>query len=86
MTALISVKNVCKPFPWVRALHDVHVDLQAGEVLLDGKPVDFQSPAHPQAQSGPEDRYASLRLSLQGVRGEPWVPPLFVAVFKGRTK
>ncbi len=78
MTALISVQNVNKSFPGVKALQDVQFELQAGEVhalmgengagkstlmkilagvytkdsgevLLDGKPVDIQSPAHAQA-------------------------------------
>lgn len=32
MTALISVKRLCKSFPGVRALHEVQFDLVAGEV------------------------------------------------------
>jgi ribose transport system ATP-binding protein len=78
VTALISVKHLSKSFPGVKALQDVHFDLQAGEVhalmgengagkstlmkilagvytrdagevLLDGTPVDVTSPAHAQS-------------------------------------
>ena len=78
MTPLISVSQLSKSFPGVRALHEAQFDLQAGEVhalmgengagkstlmkilagvyrkdsgqiLLDGKPVDIESPAHAQS-------------------------------------
>ena len=78
MTSLISVRDVSKSFPGVKALDGVRFDLQPGEVhalmgengagkstlmkilagvyqkdsgdvLLDGKAVDIQSPAHAQA-------------------------------------
>ncbi|MGF6812291.1 ribose transport system ATP-binding protein [Paraburkholderia sp. Clong3] len=78
MNPLISVSNLCKSFPGVRALHDVRFELMAGEVhalmgengagkstlmkilagvytrdsgeiLFDGKPVDFQGPRDAQA-------------------------------------
>ncbi|WP_109480203.1 sugar ABC transporter ATP-binding protein [Paraburkholderia sp. C35] len=78
MTPLISVKKLCKSFPGVRALHEVQLELMAGEVhalmgengagkstlmkilagvytrdsgemLYDGKPVDFTSPREAQA-------------------------------------
>ncbi|MGF6413273.1 sugar ABC transporter ATP-binding protein [Paraburkholderia sp. MM5482-R1] len=78
MNPLISVNNLCKSFPGVRALHDVRFELMAGEVhalmgengagkstlmkilagvytrdsgeiLFDGKPVDFQGPRDAQA-------------------------------------
>jgi ribose transport system ATP-binding protein len=78
VTSLISVRDVSKSFPGVKALDGVRFDLQpgevhalmgengagkstlmkilagvyqkdSGEVLLDGKSVDIQSPAHAQA-------------------------------------
>ena len=78
MTPLISVSKLNKSFPGVRALHEVHFELMAGEVhalmgengagkstlmkilagvytrdsgemLYDGKPVDFTSPREAQA-------------------------------------
>ncbi|MDH6151884.1 MULTISPECIES: sugar ABC transporter ATP-binding protein [Paraburkholderia] len=78
MNPLISVNNLCKSFPGVRALHDVRFELMAGEVhalmgengagkstlmkilagvytrdsgeiLFDGKHVDFQGPRDAQA-------------------------------------
>ncbi|MBC8728063.1 sugar ABC transporter ATP-binding protein [Paraburkholderia sp. UCT2] len=78
MNPLISVSNLCKSFPGVRALHNVRFELMAGEVhalmgengagkstlmkilagvytrdsgeiLFDGKPVDFQGPRDAQA-------------------------------------
>ncbi|WPC65925.1 sugar ABC transporter ATP-binding protein [Rhodoferax ferrireducens] len=78
MTSLISVKNLSKSFPGVKALDQVHFDLRAGEVhalmgengagkstlmkilagvyrkdsgemLLDGQPVEIESPAHAQS-------------------------------------
>ena len=77
MTSLVSVKNLSKSFPGVKALDKVHFDLRAGEVhalmgengagkstlmkilagvyqkdggdmLLDGQPVEIESPAHAQ--------------------------------------
>lgn len=78
MTSLVSVKNLSKSFPGVKALDKVHFDLRAGEVhalmgengagkstlmkilagvyqkdggemLLDGQPVEIESPAHAQS-------------------------------------
>lgn len=78
MTPLVSLQNVSKAFPGVKALDAVRFDLMPGEVhalmgengagkstlmkilagvyrkdsgemLLDGKPVDIQSPAHAQS-------------------------------------
>lgn len=78
MTALVSIQNLSKSFPGVRALDRVRFDLQAGEVhalmgengagkstlmkilagvyrkdsgevLLDGQPVEINSPAHAQS-------------------------------------
>jgi ribose transport system ATP-binding protein len=78
VTALVSVQNLSKSFPGVRALDNVRFDLMpgevhalmgengagkstlmkilagvyrkdSGEVLLDGKPVDIESPAHAQS-------------------------------------
>jgi ribose transport system ATP-binding protein len=78
VTALVSVQNLSKSFPGVRALDNVRFDLMpgevhalmgengagkstlmkilagvyrkdSGEVLLDGKPVEIDSPAHAQS-------------------------------------
>src|ERR1700761_7673717 len=78
MTPLISVNQLCKRVPGVRALHEVRFDLlpgevhalmgengagkstlmkilagvytrDSGEMLIDGKPVDFTSPGEAQA-------------------------------------
>lgn len=78
MTALVSVQNLCKSFPGVKALDKVRFDLMpgevhalmgengagkstlmkilagvyqkdSGEVLLDGRPVDIESPSHAQS-------------------------------------
>lgn len=78
MTALVSVQNLSKSFPGVKALDKVRFDLMpgevhalmgengagkstlmkilagvyqkdSGEVLLDGRPVDIESPAHAQS-------------------------------------
>ena len=33
MTKLLELKNISKTFPGVKALHNVNLDLEAGEVL-----------------------------------------------------